>query len=50
MTIGLANFLRTNVSNGAVLGMCMAMICSGYVPISEEYFDFMKHGVIKNWK
>ena len=50
MTIGLANFLRKNVNNGAVLGMCMAMICSGYVPISEGYYDFIKHGVVKNWK
>ena len=45
MTIGLANFLRKNVNNGAVLGMCMATICSGYVPISERYYDFIKHGL-----
>ena len=50
MTLGLANFLRENVNNDAVLGMCMAMICSGYVPISEGYDDFKKDGVIKNWK
>ena len=30
--------------------MCVAALMSGYAPISEGWFEFLGHGIVKNWK
>jgi len=45
-----AKFILSRANNGFVLGAVVGTLMSGYAPMSQGWWAFMGHGVVKNWK
>jgi hypothetical protein len=50
ISLELAKFVKKSTNHGFVFGICVAALMSGYAPMSQGWFEFLGHGVVKNWK
>ena len=50
ISVELAKFIKNRTNHGFVFGICVAALMSGYAPMSQGWFEFLGHGVVKNWK
>ena len=50
ISLELAKFVKKSTNHGFVFGICVAALMSGYSPMSQGWFEFLGHGVVKNWK